>query len=605
LELLKKIDEAFDCDDEKQLEGEDSGGGRSQAVYNIKYAVNWLLDDGGGSAHGSIWEAILALDELSQAVVDSSVLLTQANAVRFGKSSGADAAFIAPVEWRFPAKDGATRSFNDFMPLFTDHVYLLDDPERGLRDCSRIGSDLVGKLQRSSDVPWDARRVKVRGGAIPDFEWPHRLGPFARVYGWRDYGRRDEGNWWEPTWSWKRYRYWTYGPLENAIRTVRRQFGQAGWYWHSGSADTSRFAYHLRTISKVKLAYLFGLDSPQKIQYADKWILDYDEALKYHQDHRGDKPPAIMKTRYYRVAVKSTASWSDSSNWMTTYDTRVPTDTFTPKRWFSWQLDRGKDLGNAREQPLHRWVLESYGWRGMGGGWEKLTDHVWLRKRVRTNVLEDRRLRLQPRYVLDAEGNPRYEQDSDGNIVLDANGLPKKIPIPYTVYYVEWRTFGGIELRDEHEVSSFVDASHLADLPGPYLIDTDNEQITTRRYMDPETSREFEAVRVEPFTFLGVVRHKSDSIAWAQKFSSVNPGGSTFAVAQAEVFNNRSWDLWTQHWQAKLVPVEDWSGWTDEIARGITAAPVIDGVSLEEEITRAYEYMSAFPRGGPDRYLSH
>ena len=53
-----------------------------------------------------------------------------------------------------------------------------------------ISSDLVGKLQRSNDVPWDVRLFDAPSGGIPDFAWPHRLGPFAQVYRWRDPHRR-------------------------------------------------------------------------------------------------------------------------------------------------------------------------------------------------------------------------------------------------------------------------------------------------------------------------------------------------------------------------------------------------------------------------------
>ncbi|MEM8784183.1 MAG: pilus assembly protein TadG-related protein [Planctomycetota bacterium] len=35
------------------------------------------------------------------------------------------------------------------------------------------------------------------------------------------------------------------------------------------------------------------------------------------------------------------------------------------------------------------------------------------------------------------------------------------------------------------------------------------------------------------------------------------------ATASAEVFNNHSWDLWTQMWHAQLTPVEDLSGWLE------------------------------------------
>ena len=73
--------------------------------------------------------------------------------------------------------------------------------------------------------------------------------------------------------------------------------------------DTSRFAFHLRRIANIKLAYMFGLPAPQKIQYAQKWITDYDKAKAFAADPKNSG--LILRTRYYRPVVMSSVSWDD------------------------------------------------------------------------------------------------------------------------------------------------------------------------------------------------------------------------------------------------------------------------------------------------------
>jgi len=746
LGLLEKIDQTFDTGDERDPEG----------GYDITEDTRWLGAGGSGSApHGRIWQAIVALDVFSQAIAESADVLSQANAVRFGKADGADAAFLTPVLPEFP---GNRSKFYDFKPLFTQRLRIVNDRRGGRESHAVLRSGIVEKLQASADVPWDLRKIAVRGGAIPDFTYPYRLGPFAKVYQWRDYNHDQEGHWWEPNYDVFRIGYTSYGPLEKAVRTVVQQFGQAS---HSkGSADTSRLSYHLRSVAKLKLAYMFGLSAPQKMQYADKWIPDYADAkgfvqgrngvetnettarflidndkggasaqgdwressankeyddsslettadgasytwtarLPYKGEHRvyawwseardgsdrnsaarytinhafgqatvtknqdrragrwvelgvwefpagesarvtvthqagADKTVAdavhfvpisreenendqpnrkkslVMKTRYYRVHVKSTVHWDDGGHWMRTYETARPTPDFTPKRWHSHQLrsplpeSRTNDLGKPRIQPLYRWILEYKGWKDIGSGWEKLTDHVWVRKRPRT-VLHDYDLRLPPRYELEADGSLKYKTDDNGNLVLDKNGEPQPIPIPYIIYTVEWRTFGGIEIRDEHEVDDILAGASSSDLPAPFLIDTTGE-VTANVLYTQGNGKEREGVRVDPFTYLGVVRKGSTAPVWPARFSAANPARSMYTLAEVKLFNNRSWGLWTQHWRVQLKPVSGLDEWLTEMNAGIADAPDTEGMVPATEAEKAHEYMSAMPADMVELYLDH
>ena len=86
---------------------------------------------------------VVALPQPSQADVTNDVqdLLSQANAARYGRSDYAETAFITPVLPELPAR---RTSFADFKnPVFT--------------------------------------------GQIPDRSYPHRLGPYDRLFKWRNY----------------------------------------------------------------------------------------------------------------------------------------------------------------------------------------------------------------------------------------------------------------------------------------------------------------------------------------------------------------------------------------------------------------------------------
>ena len=193
--------------------------------------------------------------------------------------------------------------------------------------------------------------------------------------------------------------------------------------------------------------------------------------------------------------------------------------------------------------------------------------------------------------------------DKNGQPILSGSGQP--IPIPYTLYEVEWRVFGGIEIRDEHEVGAPVLSADVAGAVAPYVLSTDDEEINWRTYEDRETGLEFQAVRLAPFRYLGLARRPASSAVWSQKFALANPAGSIFAMAEAKLFNNSSWDLWTQDWQVQLNRMRDWDDWTRKMRAGIDDAALTDGLVSAEEVERAHEYMAAFPPEMADAATTH
>jgi len=556
IDLIELVDKTLDQDDERQPEG----------VYNVKEATQWYVPgQGGPTPHGSIWRAAVTVDELSQAMALSAGVLSQANAVQFGKANRAAAAMLVPVLPRIPARRG---HFSDFEAVLSDYIRVIEDPARNRFEHRVVHSNLVRRLQGADDVLKTIERISVRGGAIPDFAWPHRLGPFARVYGWRDYHHRRENEWWEEDYRVLRIGYSTYGPLEHALRVVLRNFGQMGS--HGGIAYTSRFPHHVRRIAKLKLAYMLGLDGLRRIQYADNWMFDFEKSKQFAKDN----PEKVLRTRYYRVSVDSKVPWT-SPQWLTGRQGETPEE----RTFWSWQI-RPELSGAITRQPLWRWGWEPWGWREPpSANTVKVTDHVWIRKYER-KVRDYRWFNWPPRPIYNPSGQIiRYDL--------------------YKIYTVEWYVWGGMEIRDEVEISNPVAGAHIDELPAPILLDTSAGDYDAEA-PDPDTG-----ARRQLFSFLAAAKRGDRASVWPQRFASPNPAKSSLALAQVKLFNNRSWDLWTQAWRVQLTPVSRWENWTDRLEAGVAAAGDTEGKVTQADVEFLRDYMKNMPADTAELYLNH
>jgi hypothetical protein len=72
-------------------------------------------------------------------------------------------------------------------------------------------------------------------------------------------------------------------------------------------------------------------------------------------------------------------------------------------------------------------------------------------------------------------------------------------------------------------------------------------------------------------SLLGVAHVTSQAVMWPGGFVSGDPSRNVIALAQAHVFNNQSWDLWTQHWEAQLEPIDSWDYWINQRMKNATA----------------------------------
>lgn len=89
----------------------------------------------------------------------------------------------------------------------------------------------------------------------------------------------------------------------------------------------------------------------------------------------------------------------------------------------------------------------------------------------------------------------------------------------------------------------------------------------------------------------GIAHQPKAASFWSEKFDDDRPDSTMVAVAQAQVFNNHSWDLWTAMWHAQLTPIERLDDWMEtlEDPQGLEQMPWLD----EEDVAAVTAYLQA------------
>lgn len=513
--------------------------------FDMEGQTHWTVRGAGGTPpHGGFWQAAETMDEYSQATVKAAGVLAQANGIRFGRDNRADARFLVPLRPEIPAERG---EFVDFQPVLQGEV--------------RVDGAVVSH-----------RDTRGNGGGIPDFAEPHRMGPFARLYKWRDYTYEATGRKWVPPRAGPRVRGGSGGggpggrsrgssarqsgsghdghwAATGSIKTGYRTYGPYVWAmrrvgnWAEGRLPDTFFSSYLGRISGIKLGYMFGPKELKTVHYP-QWITDYPEARRQAQQ----ADVRVTHTLFYMVEVASVV----------------------PEGAPGW-LSPGTFRTNGNK-PIAVWT---------GGWWDperssmtKVHDYIW-KTTYTYETTEDAELGLEP--GLDEEGNPIWHQ----------------------VYVVSWYTFGGIDIGGDVEVSNPCNWDDDDRLPAPILLNTAEGDY------DPDEKDPDAGIRRERFSYLGVVREGNTAPVWPQRFSAANPAKSMFTLAQAKVFNNNSWDLWTQDWQVQLTPVSQTGDWIRQMEEGVGDLGETEGLVRVEEVTRATEYFSALPEEMAELYLNH
>jgi len=605
----------------KVMEGMGSLFGRLQTQENtikpvldmrrlIEGATTWSLRGvGGAPPHGTLWQTAVTLDEVSQATVDAAGVLAQANAVRFAYDNFGEAvdvsAYIVPVLPKLPAH---RTELADFSPV--------------LRQKLRVDLEAASMVVDNGS-----------GGAIPDAVWPYRLGPWARLLHYpdryyvnddrfRDWWHQQEPDWWQ--YHGRKKRGWRrpwgirvpVGPRRTGTRKPREgrrisgpsagggragsaagrghgahqggtyswqptklivrgytTFGPYEWAksWITSYAfhalNDSRFREYYDTLSTTKLNYIFGPINPKlKTIHYPHWITDLNEARK-ETDENGNAIRKVL-TRYYYIEVISKK----------------------PEGSPSWESSITSDnLGDPVAKEFRGWVRP-----------EDLKGKVF---RGAQQVTGPEQVGALPMWRFKAEGK---------ETILNPDGTVKdEWPVYFSWYFI----FGGVDTGGETDISNPANWDQFDEPPAPMIMDgseeddgnTDADPTGNRSDSDePYYSDDPDiGARRRYFSYLSVVRSSSKSAVWGQKFQLSNPTGSIYSMAQAKIFNNCSWDLWTQDWQVQLTPIVDWEDWTYRLGAGSSDVGLTEGMVRGEDVTRDYEFMSAFPPAMADMYMNH
>jgi len=515
----------------------------NHSQFNMEEVTFWALQGGSQVPGGRLWQAAQSLDEMSQAAAASASVLAQSNAVRYGERNDAKAAFVVPVLPILPAR---RTQYADF--------------ER-----------------------------PIRTGRIPDHADVYRLGPYDRLFKWRDYqyhhirerdhyvpprsgatrgstgnvnvsgrtrgrsarGHASGGHWTYHTVGTILLGYKPYGPFEWMLRRIH---DYALGHWHSQGyypgqlADTFFHEYH-KQISNIKLDYMWTRRPSLVEIHKPQWVTDYPTAktLAERSDVR------VTQTMFYVVEIRS----------------RYPKDHalfLSPKSFVT----------NAK-LPIAVWV----------DGWED--PGQWSNGNVSVPQIAE--------WVW--EDQYSYETTWDPQIGIDRQTDAAGQPIWQPVYMVAQYVFGGIDVGGEVRIRNPANFDDPDDLPAPILIDTAYGDY------DPSQPHHDLGVRRDVFTYLGVARRSDSALVWPQRFSSGSPFGSVLALAQAEIFNTSSWDLWTQDWKAKLVPVTRLDDWAGRMSAGAADAAGTQGMVDGNEVSAIQRYLARFSPEMTDMMLHH
>ena len=319
--------------------------------------------------------------------------------------------------------------------------------------------------------------------------------------------------------------------------TSYRVLGPQAWMLRSlhhmteASLPHSRFAAHVREQAEIKLGYFRrGGDAATLERVVDPaWETRFNEAVRL----ASRRPSPIRETGFIAVEIKSRYPPGDP-RYLQDDDSWTFVRFNYGRGGGAWSsLDR--TLSGARLVVVDRWI-DPRTW-----GVPRVNNYTW-------------RDQWSYRITYDSDLGIERETDEDGNVVWQP------------VYRSDDFIFLGVNTGEEIDVRNPHNWSAGDELPAPYRFAEG-----TPPPNDPAAAR-------EALSFFGVARQRVRSPFWSDRFDAGRPRRSPIAVAQADVFNNHSWDLWTPMWHARLRPVEGYDRWLDALAQAEPAAARFDGL---------------------------
>ncbi len=559
------------------------------------YDIRDLTYYEGPGGRGKLWQAMEAMDLYNQTAMANLGLNAQLNAVRGGLAdlSGAtgetirsgNTAFLVPVLPTVPYQRG---KFDDFYQPVAK-----------------------GLLPPTVDDKKDNR------------------GPYDAVFGWRDWiysgstgggtsvtGQGDSGtqahgksSWsgnWPPGNASSRHiiAYAPYGPFRYTMDQVSG-FTQSHLRY-------SRFDQHVDKLAVTKLGYLW----PQEAVYPP----DRPLPLKV-RGYRNAADRAAGKMAWEIDLVKDYRYWFDGPNMQRT---NPPSNYFYLEDGVNTTSNDlvllVKDLGNGRtsvtyiSQATMHWiydvvapdgtmVLEGLG-QGMNGRrtgtystdvptppnqairprWvtnyesarsiaQDTSQHIyhtaWLRMRF------DRNVTVMPDGTVQDSGVQHYDTDMlwVNGTWLEPAGLGDSDRVDSYIWLDEYPIYSstdpqtGITTQVRHSVYYVfmgIDVGTPQDIRNPFNFASRN-QLVAPTDLDHSQLSPLADARRQYLTYLAVVRRPDTALLWPTKFQGGKPDAAMLALAQVEVYNNHSFDLWTQMWGSQVERVADLPQWVNRL----------------------------------------
>lgn len=391
-------------------------------------------------------------------------------------------------------------------------------------------------------------RRPVRYGLLPPVidTIDKNRGPWDTVFGWRHLNSHTVGGVWVPGSNSSSVSEGGSGntPISGGIRPGNRGGRRVGGERVINSYSTygpqtwllrriSDYRWnHLRNtrlhsftsqMANIKMNYLWGSGNIRRMRQPE-WIVDFTEATNIADTNRN----SIVETGWFILEIKSRYAPEDP-NFM------------SPGSW-SWHDDRNR--AQPRISRRNRWTNpDPRDWAATIDRVDKVGDAVWR------DVWE-------------------YEVTFDNALGIAAGTGA------HTVYRVDHFFFMGVNVGPMVEVPNPYDGFDRNSTAAPAPVDLNHAVVT----QEPAAKHAW-------LSHLAVAKHSDRPLGYQSQFDGNKPYPHMVAMAQARIFNTHSWDLWTQMWNAQLVPIDDYEAWVD---RASLDDPTASNVRLQnpEDLVR-------------------
>jgi hypothetical protein len=448
--------------------------------------------------NGALWRQLYALDEMNQTVMENLALLVQRHAMAAGREAVAEADRQDGGMVVLPLEPNLPHRRGQFNDFRDPTVKGILPPDIDHNRTNRGPWDTV--------YGWRTTEARTTGGEQIDGDIGGASGNAGRGPGASGNGGNDSRN---------------IGGERNVV--AYQPYGPRGWYLRRVDDFTENRLPHtrldmwVREISELKLNQLW----PDVTEHYDhfhntEWISDYEQARALAETyHRTRRLPRVLQTAYFMVEIKSKypighARFMNDGTWLAIHSPRI--EYFGPQNGANHGTANRSTGGYAGWYDADRW------------GFDRLGNYIW-RNHWQYVVEWDHTIGIQPR-ATGAGFEPQPVHRYDFYVFAGAN--------------IDW---------DKQTESPWTDFNPNADdAPAPMnlnhsALDFDNDDARWRF-----------------LSYLALVHHSDQPQAWSRRFRGGRPTEDLVALAQAKVFNNHSFDMWTPMWHAKLEPVSQRNG---------------------------------------------